>query len=36
MVGMKNMTNVKTNFKEVLTKEPLTRNEFLAAMNVTT
>ena len=34
MCGMKNLTNVKTNFAQVLTREPLTRGEFLRAMDI--
>ncbi len=32
MCGMKSLQNVKTNYKEVLTREPLTIPEFLKAM----
>jgi len=34
MCGMKSLTNVKTNFREVLAQEPLTIEEFLKAMNI--
>ena len=33
MCGMKSLTNVKTNYSQVLTQEPLTRQEFLKAMD---
>ena len=33
-VGMKSLANVKTNFSQVLTQEPLTRAEFLRAMDI--
>jgi hypothetical protein len=33
MCGMKNLNNVKTNFKEVMVKEPLTVQEFLKAVD---
>ena len=32
MCGMKSLTNVKTNYEQVLTQEPLTKEEFLEAM----
>ena len=34
MCGMKNLANVKTNFTQVMTREPLTREEFLRAMDI--
>ena len=33
MVGMKRLTNVKTNYQQVLSQEPLTKMEFLQAMD---
>lgn len=34
VVGMKSLQNVKTNFNQVLSQEPLTRNQFLKAMDL--
>ena len=33
MVGMKTLSNVKINYSQVMTQEPLTRQEFLKAMD---
>jgi hypothetical protein len=33
VVGMKSMQNVKNNFAQVLSQEPLTRDQFLKAMD---
>lgn len=33
MAGMKSLSNVKTNYAQVLTQEPLTRKQFLGAMD---
>ena len=36
MTGMKTLSNVKTNYQQVLTQEPLTRQEFLNAVDFST